>query len=156
VDDHGDDHRLDPAQEALRLRQPAPPDVERGDAGRQDGCRQDEAHAGHDEPRPARPPVADVDRQLGRVRAGDEIRGPEEIDELLAGEPAAPPHRLLLHHGDVGRRTAEGHRAEPQEEQRHLAQDADARVAGGRPHAAAAGARAAAPSVTACRSSRSR
>ena len=51
--------------------------------------------------------VPDVDRHLGRVRAGDEVRGAEQVEELLAGQPAAAAHHLVLHHGDVGGRPAE-------------------------------------------------
>jgi len=66
--------------------------------------------------------VADVDRQLGRVRPGDQVGRAQQVEEALAGDPSPPPHHLVLEQRDVRGRTAERGRAEPQEEQRDLAQ----------------------------------
>ena len=73
-------------------------------------------------PEPAAPRRADVDGQLGRVGAGDEVGGAEQVEELLARQPAAPADDLVLHHRDVRRGAAEGRRAQPQEEPRQLAE----------------------------------
>jgi hypothetical protein len=52
------------------------------DAGR----GQNETDASDDQPSPASALVADVNRHLRRVRAGDEIRGSQQIEKLLARE----------------------------------------------------------------------
>jgi hypothetical protein len=72
-------------------------------------------------------PVADVDRQLGRVRAGNEVGRAEKIEKLLARHPGPPAHDLLFHERDVRGRAAERGCAEPEEEQRQLAQATVAR-----------------------------
>ena len=56
-----------------------------------------------------------MDRHLGGVGAGHEVRRGEGARERVAVEPAPPLHELVLHHRDVRRRTAEGGRAEPPE-----------------------------------------
>ena len=52
--------------------------------------------------------VADVDRELAGARAGDEVRGAEQIEEPLAREPAPAADDLVLHDARCaprGRRT---------------------------------------------------
>ena len=66
--------------------------------------------------------MADVDRQLGRVRPGDEVRRAEQVEELLVRQPLAAPDDLVLHHRDVRGGAAEGGRAQPEEEQRQFTQ----------------------------------
>ena len=56
-----------------------------------------------------------MDRHLGGVGAGHEVRRGEGTRERVAVEPAPPLHELVLHHRDVRRRAAEGGRAEPPE-----------------------------------------
>src|ERR1051326_13496 len=84
--------------------------------------RQDETHPGDDQPRPAPPSVADVNRHLGRVRPGDQVRRAQVIQELLTREPAPAAHDLVLHHGDVGRGAAERDGAELEKQDRQRAE----------------------------------
>ena len=103
---------------------------------------QDEGEARDEEARPAPAGVADEEGHLRGVRARREVRRAEEVEELLARHPAAPRHDLVLHHRDVGRGTAEGGRAEAQEERGELLQ---VRPASGRASVAIMGGRRAAP-----------
>jgi hypothetical protein len=101
-------------------------DVHPGERGDDERGRQDEAPTRDDKPRPARDAVADVDRHLGRVRAGDQVGRADEVEELGVRQPPAPPDDLVLHQRDVRRRPAEAGRAQPQEQGRDRLQwDAD-------------------------------
>ena len=53
---------------------------------------------------------------------GMRLRRRDEVEEFLAGQPPPPPHDLVLHHGDVRGRPAEGGGAEPEKEPRELAE----------------------------------
>jgi hypothetical protein len=128
--DDGDDHRLDPVQEPYRLRRRSVSHVDPGERQRDERRRQDEQRAGQDETAPAGPRVAQVDRQLGRGGAGDEIAGAEQIEELLLGHPAPPRHDLVAHERDVRRGPAECDEAELQEERGDLAQRSRVRRSG--------------------------
>src|SRR3989337_2367583 len=55
-----------------------------------------------------------MDRHLRGIRAGDEIRRSEQVKEALVVQPFPPLDDLVVHHGDVGRRTAEGRDAKPE------------------------------------------
>jgi hypothetical protein len=59
--------------------------------------------------------MPDVHRELGRRRAGDQIRGSQEADEGRVVEPGPAPDELVAHQRDVGRRTAERRQAEAKE-----------------------------------------
>lgn len=61
-------------------------------------------------------------RHLCRVGTGDEIRRAEQIKEFLVTEPLAAFHGLVMHKRDVGRRTAEGGNAQPQEQRGNFSQ----------------------------------
>src|SRR5689334_1818523 len=70
--------------------------------------------------------MADVDRELRRIRTGNQAGRAEVVEKLLVCEPAATANDFVLHHRDVRRRTAERDRTEPEEEERDFAE--------GRPH----------------------
>jgi hypothetical protein len=57
-----------------------------------------------------------VDRHLGGVGAGDEVRRAEQVEVLLLGEPAAPLDDLVVKEGDVRGRSAKGGEAEAEKE----------------------------------------
>jgi hypothetical protein len=63
-----------------------------------------------------------VDGHLGRVGAGDKVRGGEQVEEHFAAHPAAPAHHFVFHHGDVRRGSAERGRAQAEKEQGDFAQ----------------------------------
>src|SRR6185295_6785891 len=75
-----------------------------------------------DEARPARALAADVDRELRRIGARDQVRRGEVVEELLAREPAAAAHQLVLHQRDVRGGAAERGEAEPREDEGHFGQ----------------------------------
>jgi len=56
-----------------------------------------------------------MDRHLRGIRAGDEIRRSEQVKEALVVQPFPPLDNLVVHHGDVSRRTSESRDADPQE-----------------------------------------
>ena len=53
-----------------------------------------------------------MNRHLGGIRAGNQVGGAEEVEELLVVEPATALNYLLLHHRNVRRGPPEGDRAE--------------------------------------------
>ncbi len=61
-------------------------------------------------------PGAEVDGRPGAVGSGDEVGGPDQVDEPPVGDPAATAYDLVVRHGDVCRGSAEGGRAEAQEQ----------------------------------------
>src|SRR5690606_688056 len=89
--------------------------------------RQDEARARDDEPASALLLVPDMDRHLRGVGARNQIRGPDEIEKVLPGEPAAAVDDLVLHHRDVRGRSAERDHAERQKELRDVTEAAPRR-----------------------------
>src|SRR5207249_5707549 len=116
------DDGLDSVELARRRGHGAEPDVGPGERAHDERSGQDETHTGDDQPRPAAPSVADVNRHFRRVWSGNQIRRAQVVEELLAREPAAAPHDLVLHHGDVRRGTAEGDGAELEKQKRQLAE----------------------------------
>jgi hypothetical protein len=73
-----------------------------------------------DEPGPSGAHVAEVDRHLGGVRARDQVRHPEQVEEALVGHPATAAHDLVAHERDVRRRPAERDQPELEEEPENL------------------------------------
>ena len=71
-------------------------------------------------PGSAGPGAADVDRKLGGVRAGDQVRCAHQIQKLVAGQPAPAPDDLHFHQRDVGRRSAEADDAQLEEDEAQL------------------------------------
>ena len=106
-------------------------DVDPGERHDDEHRGQDEQRPGDDEPAPAGADEAEVDGHLGGVGAGDEVGRAEEVEEVLLADPATPLHDLVLHHGDVRGRAAEGGDPEPEEERGHLAQAAGGLVVRG-------------------------
>ena len=117
-DNDRDDHRRDAVEQARDLRQRAVAHVGPRDQADDDCRRQDEAAAGNEQPRPAVPRHPDVDRELGRVRARDEVGRTEVVEELIAREPRSTAHDLVLHHRDVRRGPAERRRPQAEKEKR--------------------------------------
>src|SRR5262249_49894619 len=83
---------------------------------------QDEGGAGDDQPRQAGPDAADVDGDFGGIGPRNQVRGANQIEKLLVGQPAAPAYQLVLHEGDVRRPPTKADGAELQEDGRQLAQ----------------------------------
>ena len=77
--------------------------------------------AGDQQPPEAGAQEAEVDCQLRRVGAGDEVDQGDQVEEPLAADPPAPPDDLVLHQRDMRRRPAEGGEAEASEHERDLA-----------------------------------
>src|SRR6185436_14931308 len=80
----------------------------------------DEASTRDEHPGPTRTLVSEVDRELARARPGEEVGNREQVEKALAREPPPADDRLVLHHGDVGGRTAEGGEPQSQEHRCHL------------------------------------
>ena len=77
---------------------------------------------GHKQPLPARPLIADVDRQFRRVGTGEQVRHPNQIQQLLPAHPLPPLHHLIIHHGDVGGGAAKGNTPQAKEHRRQCFQ----------------------------------
>src|SRR5690606_2134749 len=86
--DDGHHDRLDAVKYASRLRQVAIMDVAPRNRGNDQEGRQDEGRPGDQQATPAAPGVADVQRELCRVRPWNQVRRPDEIEELAAREPS--------------------------------------------------------------------
>ena len=120
--DDGDDDRCDPGKDAGDLRKRAVPHVAPRDHADDERRWKDEAHAADEQSRPAVPRQADVDGQLSRVRAWNEVRRANVVQELFARQPSTAAHDFVLHQRDVRSRPAEGRRSEAQKEQGHVEQ----------------------------------
>jgi len=81
---------------------------------------EDEADAAGDEARPARARVAEVDRHLGGVRPGNQVRHAEEVEEALVAHPLPSLDDFFAHERNVGGRSPEADDAEPEEERHDL------------------------------------
>ena len=46
-------------------------------------------------------------RHLGRVGPRDEIRRPDQVEEVLTADPLSTSYELVLHHGDMSGGAAE-------------------------------------------------
>jgi len=66
--------------------------------------------------------IANVNRQLGGIRSGDEIRRATRVEELIAREPAPAAHDLVLQHRDVDGGPPNEVASEPQEQQGEFGQ----------------------------------
>ena len=65
---------------------------------------------------------AEMDGHFGGVGAGDEVGGADEVEEFVAGEPAAAVDGFVVPHGDVDGGAAEGGEAEFAEEEGDFAE----------------------------------
>lgn len=88
------------------------------------------AHARNHQAFPARSLMPDVNGHFGRTWTGNQIGGPEHVEKIRMGNPAAPPNKFLFHHGDVGGGAAECGRAQSQERERNLLELSAGGVAG--------------------------
>ena len=61
---------------------------------------------------------ADVDRELLRLRPGEEHAEVQRVEEPLLTDPSPPLHELGVHEGDLARRPAEIDETEAQPEER--------------------------------------
>jgi hypothetical protein len=100
LEDHGEDNGLDSIEETDCFGSRAEAVIGPGDGRDDDHSREDEAHPGDDKARPAGPMPADVDGLLGRVRPGDEIRRPEQVEELLPRQPMPAADHLVFYQSD--------------------------------------------------------
>ena len=78
-------------------------------------------------PRQPRALMAEVDGQLGRVGARDQVGGAHQVDEPLVGQPLPALDQLLAHHRGVRGRPTEGHHAQPEEDEGDLSGRAESR-----------------------------
>lgn len=62
---------------------------------------EDERGSGGHEAAPAGPVMADVHGHLRRVGTGDQMRGADEVDELLLLHPPTMGDDFIVHHRDV-------------------------------------------------------
>ncbi len=83
---------------------------------------EDETQTGGNQSWESTTPIAHMDGHLGRVRAGDEVGGGQEIEKLGVRHPPSTVDDLVPHHGDVGGWTAERGDPQPKEEQDEFAQ----------------------------------
>ena len=93
VQHDGDHHGLDPMQQRRCLRQSSEPLIGPSDRRDDEECGQDERNSRDDEPGEASAGATHVDRDFRRVGTGDEIRGADEIEELIRAQPAAASRR---------------------------------------------------------------
>jgi hypothetical protein len=114
--DDCDDDRRDPPQDAARIRRAAVAHVDDGQRANHQRGGQNETRARGEEPGPARHPAADMDRHLGGVRSGDQVRERQQIPELGIGDPSSPPNDLVMEQRDVCGRTAERGESEAQKQ----------------------------------------
>ena len=102
---------LAPVQAPSTAGKPAEADVRPGAGEHQRHRWQDEARARHQQPRGARLPPPDVQRQLGRVRARQKIHRADRVEELLVRSStrgAARPRRASARCGRPARRSSPG------------------------------------------------
>src|SRR5262249_20748597 len=78
----------------------------------QEDRRQDEEDAGDDPARHAMEQPPDVDRELRRLRPGEQHAVVERVKEPLLANPAPPLDQLAMHDGDLTGRAAERDEAE--------------------------------------------
>lgn len=90
-------------------------DVEDRERQHEDEAGQHEAEACQQPAEPAGPVPAEVDAELVRLRAREDLVDGERLLEGLVGDPAELVDALALDHRDLRRRPAPGERAEPQE-----------------------------------------
>ena len=114
--DNGDDGRLDAIEQPLDPRKGPVFGVRPCQSHHAEHGRNDERHSRHDQAGPTPAQVPNVNRELRRIGARDEIAGRNEIEETLIVHPATPLHDLLAHHGDVRGRASEADRPEFQEQ----------------------------------------
>jgi hypothetical protein len=125
--DHGDpddandgggealEDRADPSDVAVRHVRP-------GEAEDQEERRQDERDAGDQPAERAVEQPPDIDRELLRLRPGQERAVAEGVQEPALADPAPPIHQLVVHQGDLSGRPAEVHEPELHPEARGLAE----------------------------------
>jgi hypothetical protein len=89
---------MDPEPECLlQIRKRAVAFVCPGQEAGQDRTEQDERQARQQKARPACAEIAELDRHLGRVRTGDEVRESDQVEELVAAYPGSTANDLVLH-----------------------------------------------------------
>src|SRR5437763_13386173 len=89
LNDEHDHDWLDPVEDRRRLRQTSVAQVRPRDRrGHQRGW-ENETRAAGDEPEPPRAAEPQIDGELRGARTRDEARGAEQVEELVARQPAA-------------------------------------------------------------------
>ncbi len=119
--DDGEHEGLDPQDDARSGRSGAVAHVCPGEGDGQRRRGQDEAEAGRPE---AAPPCAgrpQVHGHLGRIRARDQVRDAEHVDEFLVRCPVPFTSEFAPHDRDVGSRPPECDHAEAEEIPRNFA-----------------------------------
>jgi len=92
--------------------------------------RRDEAEAGNKQAGKSRADQPELNRQLRRAGAGDEIDGGNQVKEMLPVDPAASMDDFIFHHCNMRGRPAKGGEAQPREEGGDFAQLSAVRAVG--------------------------
>jgi hypothetical protein len=96
-------------------------DVRRREDRHHDRAGQDERDARDDPAERSPGEVAHVDRELQRLRPGQDVADAHDPDEPLAIDPPPPLDDALEQHRDLRGRAADVHEAEPEEVAEHFA-----------------------------------
>ena len=124
VDDDRDDHRQDPEPQVHGARVGSVPTVEPRNHRHDRHRGQEKCQTGDDQPAATCATRADVHRQLGGVRAGDQVRRGGEAEKLAVVHPLTCRDELVAHHRHVCRRTSEPEHTESQEHASQLGRPA--------------------------------
>ena len=81
---------------------------------------QDETESCSCQPAPSSADESEMNGHFRRVWTRNEIGSAEQVEETLARQPAAAIHHLILHHSDMGCRTAEAESPQLQKESHDL------------------------------------
>jgi hypothetical protein len=110
------DHGFDAVQDPCSLGQGTEPHISPREGEDQDHRGQDEEGARQDQRGPSRPDVSEKDRHFCGTGTGNQVRGCEEVKELLVAQPLPALYDLLAHHGDMRGGAAEGDQPKLQEQ----------------------------------------
>ena len=120
-EEQGEPHRAKAPQDAQDLGRLPVVDIDPGERREGDVAGQDEEHARERTGPVARLLEPDVDRELERLRAGQDVAEVEGADEFVLADPLAALHQLEVHEADLSDGTSEGEPAQPQEVPEDLA-----------------------------------
>ena len=117
LNDDPDQDRLHTVERPSHRRDRAVGDVSPGQDQRGRHAGEDERRAAGQTSAPPGPDRSQMDGHFSRVGPGDEIRGPDDIQEALLVDPTAPPDRLVVHQRDIDGRSAEAESPELEEQE---------------------------------------
>src|SRR6266568_49950 len=111
----GEPHRAKAPQDAEDLGRLPVVNVDPGERGERDVAWQDEEDPCEDAGQVARLLVSDVDRELQRLGAGEQVAEVERADELVLADPFLALDDLQVHEADLADRATEGEPSELEE-----------------------------------------